>query len=82
MSTQDINPQFSGQDVVKTTFIPTATQRIAVPILTESRTKAEQTALSTKEPELSCIWTDGSRDDLANVGAAIAWKEGTEWTGL
>jgi hypothetical protein len=44
--------------------------------------KAEQTALSTKEPEIRCIWTDGSRDDLGNVGAAVAWEEGTEWTGL
>jgi ribonuclease HI len=53
-----------------------------MPVLIESREKAEQTALSTKEPEIRCIWTDGSRDDLGNVGAAVAWKEGTEWTGL
>jgi ribonuclease HI len=53
-----------------------------VPVLIESREKAEQTALSTDEPEMRCIWTDGSRDDLGNVGAAVAWKEGTEWTGL
>jgi hypothetical protein len=81
-ATQDIQPQFSGQDVVETTFIPTSTERIAVPVLIESREKAEQTALSTDEPEMRCIWTDGSRDDLGNVGAAVAWKEGTEWTGL
>jgi ribonuclease HI len=29
-----------------------------------------------------CLWTDGSRDDLGNVGAAVAWKEVDEWTGL
>jgi ribonuclease HI len=81
-ATQDIHPQFSGQDVVETTFIPTSTERIAVPVLIESREKAEQTALSTNEPEIRCIWTDGSRDDLGNVGAAVAWKDGTEWTGL
>jgi hypothetical protein len=44
---------------------------IAVPILIESRQKAEQNALSTNEPEIRCIWTDGSGDDLGNVGAAI-----------
>jgi ribonuclease HI len=53
-----------------------------VPVLIESREKAEQTTLSTKEPEIRCIWTDESRDDLGNVGAAVAWKEGTECTGL
>jgi hypothetical protein len=57
--------------------IPTSTARIAVPVLIESREKAEQTALSTDEPEMGCIWTDGSRDDLGNVGAAFPWKEGT-----
>jgi hypothetical protein len=31
---------------------------------------------------MRCIWTDGSQNDLGNVGAAIAWKEGTEWAGL
>jgi ribonuclease HI len=68
--------------VVDTTFIPTSTERIAEPVLIESRKKAEQTAASTNEPEIRCIWTDGSRDDLGNVGAAVAWIEGTEWTGL
>jgi hypothetical protein len=68
--------------VVETTFIPISLERIAVPVLIESREKAEQTALSTKEPQIRCSWTDGSRDDLGNVGAAVAWKEGTEWTGL
>jgi hypothetical protein len=68
--------------MVETTFIPTSTERIAVPVLIESPEKAEQTALSTKEPEMRCIWTDGSWDDLGNVGAAVSWKEGTEWTGL
>jgi hypothetical protein len=53
-----------------------------VPVLIESREKAERTALSPKEPQIRCIWTDGSRDDLGNVGAAVAWKEGTEWKGL
>jgi hypothetical protein len=77
-ATHDIHPHFSGQDVVETTFIPTSSERIAVPVLIESREKAEQTALSTKEPEIRCIWTDRSRDDLGNVGAAVAWKEGTE----
>jgi hypothetical protein len=62
--------------------VPTSTERIAVPVLINSREKAEQTALSTNEPDIRCIWTDGSRDDLGNVGAAVAWKEGTEWTGL
>jgi hypothetical protein len=81
-ATQDIHPQFSGQDIVETTFIPICTERIAVPVLIESREKAEQTALSTEEPQIRCIWTDGSRDDLGNVGAAVAWKEGTERTGL
>jgi hypothetical protein len=38
--------------------------------------------LSTDEPEIRCIWTDGFRDDLGNVGAAVAWKEGTECIGL
>jgi hypothetical protein len=38
--------------------------------------------LSTKESQIRCIWTDGSRDNLGNVGAAVAWNEGTEWTGL
>jgi hypothetical protein len=51
-----------------------------VPVLIESCKKAEQTALSTDEPEMRCIWTDGSRDDLGNVGAAVAGNEGTEWT--
>jgi hypothetical protein len=74
--------QKARQDVVDTTFIPTSTERIAVPVLIESREKAEQTVLSTKEPEIRCIRTDGSRDDLGNVGAVVAWKEGTEWTGL
>jgi hypothetical protein len=70
-ATQDIHPQFSGPDVVDMTFIPTSTERIVVPVLIESREKAEQTALSTKEPEIRCIWTDGSRDDLRNVGATV-----------
>jgi ribonuclease HI len=70
------------QDVVETTFIPTSTERIAVPVVIESREKAEQTALSTNEPEIRGIWTDASCDDLGNVGAAVAWKEGTEWAGL
>jgi ribonuclease HI len=78
----NIHPEFSGQDIVETTFMPISTELIAVPVLIESREKAEQTALSTKEPEIRCIWTDGSRDVLGNVGAAVAWKEGTEWTGL
>jgi hypothetical protein len=81
-ATRDIHPQFSGQDIVETTFIPICTERISVPVLIESREKAEQTALSTKEPQIGCIWTDGSRDDLGNVGAVVAWKDGTEWTGL
>jgi hypothetical protein len=81
-ATQDIHPQFSEQDVVERTFIPISTERIAVPVIIESREKAEQTASSTKEPEIRCIWTDGSRDDHVNVGAALAWKEGTEWTVL
>jgi ribonuclease HI len=38
--------------------------------------------LSTKEPQIRCIWTDGSRDDLGNVGGATAWKERTQWAGL
>jgi ribonuclease HI len=29
-----------------------------------------------------CIWTDGSRDQHGNVGAAIVWQEHNEWTGL
>jgi hypothetical protein len=81
-ATQDIHPQFSGQDMVETTFIPTSTKGIEVSVLIESCKKAEQTALSTTEPKIGCIWTDRSRDDLGNVGAAVVWKEGTEWTGL
>jgi ribonuclease HI len=68
--------------MVEKTFIPIRTERIAVPVLIESREKAEQTALSTKEPQIRCIWTDRSRDDLGNVGAAIAWEEGTQWAEL
>jgi hypothetical protein len=78
----DIHPQFSGQDMVEMTFIPICTERIAVPVLIESREKPEQIALSTKESQIRCIWTDGSRDDLGNVGAAIAWTAGTRWAGL
>jgi hypothetical protein len=76
-ATQDIQPQFSGQDMVETMFISTSMERIAVPVLVESREKAEQTALSTREPQIKCIWADGSRDGLGNVGSAVAWKEGT-----
>jgi hypothetical protein len=54
--------------MVETTFIPTSTERITVPVLIESLEKAEQTALPTKEPKIRCIWTDGSRDELGNVG--------------
>jgi ribonuclease HI len=68
--------------MVETRFIPIWTARIAVTVLIESCEKAEQTALSTKEPQIRCIWTDGSPDDLGNVGAAVAWKEGTQWAGL
>jgi hypothetical protein len=39
------------------------------------------TALAIKEPEIWCIWTDGSRDDLGSVGAAIAGNEGSERRG-
>jgi hypothetical protein len=34
------------------TFIPTSTERIAVPVLIESRKMAELTGLSTTEPEV------------------------------
>jgi hypothetical protein len=71
-ATQDIPPQFSGQDVVETTFIRTSRERIAVPVFIESRKKAEQTALSINDREMRCIWTDGCRDDLGYVGAAVA----------
>jgi hypothetical protein len=27
-----------------------------------------------------CIWTDGSRDDQGNVGAAV-WSQDTKWVG-
>jgi hypothetical protein len=57
-------------------------ERIAVPVLVESCEKAEQTALSTRGPQIKCIWTDGPRDNLGNVSAAVAWKEGAKWTGL
>jgi ribonuclease HI len=81
-ATHDIRPQFSGQDIVETTFIPIYPERILVPVLIESREKPEQTAFSTKEPQIRCIWTEGSRDDLGNVGAAFSWTDGTNWTGL
>jgi hypothetical protein len=34
---QDIQPQFSGQDMVESTYIPTSTERIAAPVIIESR---------------------------------------------
>jgi hypothetical protein len=63
-------------------FIPTSAKQIAVPSLIESRKKVTQTVLSTNELEIRSIWTDGSRGDLGNLGAAVPWKEGTKWTGL
>jgi hypothetical protein len=53
-------------------FIPTSKEQIAVAVLIKSGGKAEQTALSTNEPEIKCIWTDGSRDDLVIVGIAVS----------
>jgi hypothetical protein len=68
--------------VVEATVIPISMERIPAPVLIESREKAEQTALSMDEREMRCIWSDGSWDDHGNVGAAVAWKVDTEWTGL
>jgi ribonuclease HI len=79
---QDIQPQLSGQDMVESTYIPTSTERIAAPVIIESRQQAEHTALSMSKARTKCIWTDGSRDDLGNVGAAVAWNEVDEWTVL
>jgi hypothetical protein len=58
-------------------FIPIATERIAVPVLIASCKKAAQMALSTEEPQKRSIFPDGSWDNLGNIGAAVAWKEGT-----
>jgi hypothetical protein len=68
--------------MVETMFIPTSTERIAVLVLSESREHAEQPALSTDERGIRCSWSDGSQNDLRNVGAAVAWKKGTKWTAL
>jgi ribonuclease HI len=51
-------------------------------VIIESRERAENTAMSMTEPNTRCIWTDGSRDQNGNVGAAIVWQEHNEWTGL
>jgi ribonuclease HI len=68
--------------MVESTRIPTSTQKITAPVIIEPLQQAEQTALSMSESRTKCIWTDGSRDDLGNVGAAVAWKDVDEWTGL
>jgi hypothetical protein len=79
---QDIQPQFSGQDMVESTYIPASTERIAAPVIIESRQQAEHTELSMSPARTKCLWTDGSHDDLGNVGAAVDWTEVDEWTGL
>jgi hypothetical protein len=68
--------------MVESTCTPTSTQRIAAPVIIESRQQVEHTALSMSKALKKCVWTDGSHDDLGNVGAAAAWKEVDEWTGL
>jgi ribonuclease HI len=68
--------------MAESTCIPTSTDRIAVPVIIESRQQAGHAGLSMSKAWIKCLWTDGSRDDLGNVGAAVAWKEVDEWTGL
>jgi hypothetical protein len=68
--------------MVESTCIPTSTEQIAAPVIIEARQQAEQIALSISESCTKCIWTDGSRDYLGNVGSVVAWKDDDEWTGL
>jgi ribonuclease HI len=72
----------SGQDVIEYTWMPACIERIAVPLIIESRDKAERSAATIEEESTRCIWTDGSRDELGNVGAAAVWRQGNQWTGL
>jgi hypothetical protein len=68
----------SGQDVIEYTWIPACIERIAVPLIIESRDKAERSAAIIEEESTRCIWTDGSRDELGNVGAAAVWRQGNQ----
>jgi ribonuclease HI len=78
----DLQHQFSGLEVIETTRIPPSIESIAASVIIESREAAENTAVSLTEPNTRCLWTDGSRDQDGNVGAAIVWQEQNEWTGL
>jgi ribonuclease HI len=78
----DLQYQFSGQEVIETTRIPASVESITASVIIEPRERAENTAMSVTEPNTRCIWTDGSRDQNGNVGAAIVWQERNEWTGL
>jgi hypothetical protein len=63
----DIDVQFSGQEVIATTWIPTSEEKISAAVIVAERTALPMDVLSTV-----CVWTDGSRDDHGNVGAAVA----------
>jgi hypothetical protein len=71
-----------GQQLVERTWIPTYNQMLSVPVIIESREQAEQTAIELEGHPGRCIWTDASRDDQGNVGAAAVWRQDTEWAGL
>jgi hypothetical protein len=72
----------SGQDVIGYTWTPACIERLAVPLIIESRDKAERSATTIEEESTRCIWTDGSRDEEEDVGAAAVWRKGNKWTGL
>jgi ribonuclease HI len=72
----------SGQDVIEYTWMPACIERIDVPLIIESRDKAERSAATSEEESTRCIWTDGSRDELGSVGAAAVWMQGNQWAGL
>jgi hypothetical protein len=60
----------SGQDIIEYTWMPACIEWIAVPLIIGSRDKAERSAATIEEESTRCIWTDGSQDELGNVGAA------------
>jgi hypothetical protein len=68
--------------MVESIYIPTSTERIAAPVIIESRREAEHTALLMSNVGTKCLLTHGSTDDFGNVGAAVSWKEVVEWMGL